>query len=78
MLAYWSVSMFKKLAYQIYREATRKVGLISDQNFNQLIKITTDRNQTSHSYDEVIAEKIAQRLQGHYKILRSIINSINL
>lgn len=64
-------------AYQIYRAAV-KANLINEQDFYRLITITTDRNQTLHTYDEFTAEVIVRKLPEYYLVIKRIIDAIQL
>lgn len=51
------------------REAFRQ-GWIDDEAAGLLL--LNDRNLTSHTYDETLAEKIYQRLPGHLALLKML------
>jgi nucleotidyltransferase substrate binding protein (TIGR01987 family) len=55
-----------------------EVGLISKDEIGLLFDIVDDRNMTSHTYKELLAEEIAQRLPNYYKVMAAIIERITI
>lgn len=49
-------------------------NIITNQEFNHCIGMIEDRNRTSHTYDETIAEQILERIPEHYALLKMIMN----
>lgn len=47
-----------------------QVNIMSEDEFNRISKIVADRNLTSHSYNEEIAEEITQQLSNHYELMK--------
>ena len=58
--------------------ACLEAHLITDEEFLNLLDIIEDRNRTSHTYSEKIAEEILQRTPGYYNLMYTIFNSIQL
>ena len=50
--------------------------LISEQKLNILLDATTDRNLTSHTYNEKLAEQISKRISEYYDTMKSIIDKL--
>jgi len=46
--------------------------IISDQEFNILLKAVDDRNATSHNYGEDISEKIAKNIDEYYQLINTL------
>jgi len=57
----------------IFREAL-KVNLISVEETDQSLQMIKDRNLTSHTYKNEIAEDILSRMDSHIKLIKKIIN----
>lgn len=47
----------------------REVGLLSDREASQALKMIDDRNLTSHTYNEGLAEAIYRRFPDHSELL---------
>lgn len=47
-------------------------GFINKQEFESLDKMLDDRNNTSHRYDEFMAEEIAARATAHYVLMATL------
>jgi nucleotidyltransferase substrate binding protein (TIGR01987 family) len=60
----------------VFRECL-KVRFINDKEYVQLSLIVTDRNLTSHTYNEDLAEEISLRLSSHYRIMKNIFDRID-
>lgn len=52
------------------------VKLFTEQDFKQACAMTEDRNLTSHTYDEDLAESIASHIPAFYDFMQKIIRSI--
>lgn len=61
----------------IFRECSL-VGLITSDEFQNISDVIADRNLTSHTYNEILAEEIAQRLLQYYNLMQEIIKRIEL
>ncbi|MCX6358295.1 MAG: HI0074 family nucleotidyltransferase substrate-binding subunit [Armatimonadetes bacterium] len=57
---------------QCFREALR-VDLVSPEEAERLLDLSRDRNLTSHTYVEAIAEQIARRLPDHAALLTHLL-----
>jgi nucleotidyltransferase substrate binding protein (TIGR01987 family) len=51
--------------------------LISSSEFIYLDKMIDDRNNTSHCYDELLSEKIAQKVFEYFKLMKSVEQRLN-
>jgi nucleotidyltransferase substrate binding protein (TIGR01987 family) len=60
---------------QCFRDALR-VGLVSPDDAERLLDLSRDRNLTSHTYVEAIAEQIARRLPAHAALLRHLLAAL--
>ncbi|MEZ5335667.1 MAG: HI0074 family nucleotidyltransferase substrate-binding subunit [Methanolobus sp.] len=58
-----------------FREAF-KMGLINDAESMQALYMTDDRNMTTHTYHEDIAEEIYKELAGYYVLMNRIYENI--
>lgn len=54
-----------------FREAF-KTGLLSQDQTDRAMVMTDDRNLTSHTYIEAIADKVYSRIAGHADLMRVI------
>lgn len=54
-----------------FREAF-KMGLINEDESMQALYMTDDRNMTTHTYHEDIAEEIYKELSGYYVLMNKI------
>lgn len=52
------------------------VQLIDAAEYETLLKIIEDRNLTSHTYNEELAERISAHIQRYYATMQSIISRI--
>jgi len=59
-----------------FREAF-SVGLLNEEETVLFIQMTDDRNLTSHTYDEEIAENLYKKIKNYYALLKSLIERIN-
>ena len=64
-------------ARAILREALN-AGLITNEEFEQLIEGVADRNMTSHSYKEEVAHMLAFHLPIYYEMMQNIVNRIEM
>ena len=48
----------------------REIGLINEEQTATLITLADDRNLTVHTYDEALAEKMAERIRGYDGLLQ--------
>ncbi len=53
------------------------VGLISQEETVQLFRMIDDRNRTSHTYHEEVAEEIFSNLSSHIELMRKILKIIS-
>jgi nucleotidyltransferase substrate binding protein (TIGR01987 family) len=51
--------------------AFREVGLFTEADALQVLKMTDDRNLTVHTYNEPLAVAIYERIPGHYLLLEA-------
>nr|WP_321497041.1 HI0074 family nucleotidyltransferase substrate-binding subunit [uncultured Methanolobus sp.] len=58
-----------------FREAF-KMRLISEDESMQALYMTDDRNMTTHTYHEDVAEEIYKELSGYYALMNKIYSSI--
>jgi nucleotidyltransferase substrate binding protein (TIGR01987 family) len=58
-----------------FREAF-KMGLLSDAESMQALYMTDDRNMTTHTYHEDVAEEIYKELSGYYTLMNKIYSRI--
>lgn len=61
----------------VWREALN-ARLIAQEEFDQLINMVDDRNLTSHTYNELLAQEISQRVANYYTLIQSILQRIKL
>lgn len=61
----------------VFRESVL-VGVTTKDEFNDMSNLIADRNLTSHTYNELLAEEIATRLSDHYDLMNTIIKRIEL
>jgi nucleotidyltransferase substrate binding protein (TIGR01987 family) len=59
-----------------FREAF-SVGLLNEEETLLFIQMTDDRNLTSHTYDEEIAENLYKKVKNYYTLLKSLIERIS-
>jgi|GEM_PF-1670283 len=58
--------------------AAVEAKLISHQELNQLLDALTDRNISSHAYDEDITQQVAKRIPAHYAVIKTIFGRLTL
>ncbi len=61
----------------VFREAAL-VNIITKQELQKISKLVADRNLTSHTYNEALAEEIAARLPEHYQLMQHILDRTSL
>ncbi len=54
------------------------IKLLSQEQYNIFTDAITDRNSTSHTYNEEIAEEIVSRLPRYYENMRKFLDTIQL
>jgi nucleotidyltransferase substrate binding protein (TIGR01987 family) len=59
-----------------FREAF-SVGLLNEEETVLFIQMTDDRNLTSYTYDEEIAENLYKKVKNYYTLLKSLIKRIS-
>jgi hypothetical protein len=59
----------------VFREAL-KVNLLSIEETEQSLQMIKDRNLTSHTYKNEIAEDILSRMDNHIKLIKKIIKVV--
>ena len=59
-----------------FREALR-VGLLNEEQTVMCLEMTDDRNLTSHTYLEEVAEKIYERIKGYYELMRKVFDKMS-
>lgn len=60
---------------QIFRVAVQ-VGFLSENDFETVSSIIENRNQTTHMYDEDVAEEISKKFPEYVVFLKSVIGHI--
>lgn len=60
----------------VFRECWT-INIINESEFNKLSKLISDRNLTSHSYNEYTAEEISKKLPEYCKLMEDILNRID-
>jgi nucleotidyltransferase substrate binding protein (TIGR01987 family) len=58
-----------------FREAL-SVGLLNDEQTVTCLEMTDDRNLTSHTYLEEVAEKIYMKIKDYYDLMSNVFNHI--
>lgn len=48
--------------------------IVANNQFTSLIRAIEDRNRTSHTYNEELAEVVCQRIYDHEKVMRIILD----
>lgn len=48
-------------------------GILTNQEYAQALKIIEDRNMTSHTYNEILADEISGDIPEHYLVINSVI-----
>ncbi len=59
----------------IFKESS-SVGLIDNDELQMCDKLIEDRNLTSHTYHEELAEEIAGKVPGYYELMRTVARRI--
>jgi len=59
-----------------FREAF-SVGLLTEEETALFLQMTDDRNLTSHTYDEEIAENLYKRVRNHFELMLTLFKRIN-
>lgn len=59
----------------VFKECFR-IGLISENQTTQALGMVDDRNLTSHTYNEELADEIAASIPKHYELMNNIIEMI--
>ena len=52
--------------------------LISNEEFEALSKAVEDRNLTSHTYNEELAERIRKDIPAHYKVMKAVLDRFSI
>lgn len=60
---------------EIFREAA-EANLISRNDYNILLECIADRNLTSHTYKEALAQELIARIPLYYKTMDSVLKRI--
>ena len=55
---------------------TAESGIIPDEKFPVFFNMTEDRNRSSHTYNEEIAQRIAEKIPAYYELMRSCLIEI--
>jgi nucleotidyltransferase substrate binding protein (TIGR01987 family) len=58
-----------------FREAF-SIGLLNEEETLSSLEMTDDRNLTSHTYDEELADKLYQKINNHYELMKSLFERI--
>lgn len=61
----------------ILREA-HNVGLMNTTELEILMDCLDDRNLTSHSYNEELAEEVTHRIPEYYLVIKKVFNNIKI
>lgn len=51
---------------------------ISDHEYFVLMRAIDDRNLTSHTYNEVLAQEVSERIDGYYPVIKAIIDRLKV
>jgi len=49
------------------------VGILSEEETVSFIQMTDDRNLTSHTYDEGVADLLFGKVRGYYQLMRELL-----
>ena len=60
---------------KIFRLAS-KLNLVNDTELNNLLDSVTDRNLTSHTYNETIAEKIYDHIPLYHATMKAVVDRL--
>lgn len=66
--------ILEKISAKSVFRACLNNNLIDETEFNILIQMVDDRNLTSHSYNQVLAEAISIRINGYTDTMIAIVN----
>lgn len=61
----------------IFRELIA-IDLLTKEEFEQISRIIADRNITSHTYNEILAEEILYHLNIYYELMQAILNRLKI
>ena len=61
----------------IFRECL-KAELLTEDDIRKTLKMVDDRNQTTHAYNEKLAEKISQQIPNYYKLMKKILDETKI
>ena len=83
--AFWKylkayLSIVHNLSANSPREVIRtglKAKLYSEEISKELLQMLDDRNLTSHTYVEELAESIASRIPSYFKSMQAVINELS-
>jgi nucleotidyltransferase substrate binding protein (TIGR01987 family) len=53
-----------------------KADITTEEETKHLLNIVDDRNLSSHTYHEELAEELNQRVESHYNLMKKIIDDI--
>jgi len=53
-------------------------NIITKEEFEKLVSCVRDRNLTSHTYNEPLAEEIVANIPGYYNLMKKIIDRITI
>jgi len=54
-----------------------KVDLISEEETIKALEMTDDRNQTSHTYHEEVAQEIYTKIEDYYKLMDTVCRKLS-
>lgn len=52
--------------------------ILTQQEFNFFIDMVQDRNQTSHTYNELLAESIKKHIFNYYHIVKNVMDRLSI
>lgn len=55
---------------------SREAGLLDDESAEAALRMLSDRNLTSHTYQESLAEEIFERLATHARLLKKWLDAL--
>jgi nucleotidyltransferase substrate binding protein (TIGR01987 family) len=53
-----------------------QAGITSEDETKHLLDIVDDRNLSSHTYHEELAEELNNKIESHYELMKKIVDSI--
>ena len=65
----------EKSPKMVYRTC-KKMGLLDDQKTELFLQMTDDRNETSHTYNEALAEELANRIAQYYQFIDETVKNL--